>query len=158
MIRARRSPMKLSLSFAGGGIHGLRAKEGRMKRHITNAMYGALTTLPIPRNASGSSHHPAQTRCAEYGLWMVSTAVVSAGSIIASGSPTLAYNASSNRTARMRPGRRGHNTHQGLHQSSRLRISDPGWDRAPYAAKPSLSLRTRRGQGAGTVLFGSRVS
>jgi O-antigen/teichoic acid export membrane protein len=57
-----------------------------MKRHITNAMYGALDYASYPLGMLLAA--PIILRrlgAAEYGLWMVSTAVVSAGSIIASG-------------------------------------------------------------------------
>jgi O-antigen/teichoic acid export membrane protein len=57
-----------------------------MKRHITNAMYGALDYASYPLGMLIAA--PIILRrlgVAEYGLWMVSTAVVSAGSIIASG-------------------------------------------------------------------------
>jgi len=57
-----------------------------MKRHITNAMYGALDYASYPLGMLIAA--PIILRRlgpAEYGLWMVSTAVVSAGSIIASG-------------------------------------------------------------------------
>ena len=57
-----------------------------MKRHITNAIYGALDYASYPLGMLIAA--PIILRRlgpAEYGLWMVSTAVVSAGSIIASG-------------------------------------------------------------------------
>ena len=57
-----------------------------MKRHIANAMYGALDYASYPLGMLIAA--PIILRRlgpAEYGLWMVSTAVVSAGSIIASG-------------------------------------------------------------------------
>jgi O-antigen/teichoic acid export membrane protein len=57
-----------------------------MKRHLTNAMYGALDYASYPLGMLVAA--PIILRrlgAAEYGLWMVSTAVVSAGGIIASG-------------------------------------------------------------------------
>ncbi len=57
-----------------------------MKRHLTNAVYGALDYASYPLGMLIAA--PIILRrlgAAEYGLWMVSTAVVSAGSIIASG-------------------------------------------------------------------------
>jgi O-antigen/teichoic acid export membrane protein len=57
-----------------------------VRRHITNAMYGALDYASYPLGMLIAA--PIILRrlgAAEYGLWMVSTAVVSAGSIIASG-------------------------------------------------------------------------
>jgi O-antigen/teichoic acid export membrane protein len=57
-----------------------------MKRHLTNAVYGVLDyasypfgmllVAPIVLHKLGAS---------EYGLWMIATAIVSAGGIIASG-------------------------------------------------------------------------
>ncbi|MEI9979822.1 MAG: oligosaccharide flippase family protein [Edaphobacter sp.] len=57
-----------------------------MKRHVTNAMYGALDYASYPLGMLIAA--PIILRrlgAAEYGLWMVSTAIVSAGGIIASG-------------------------------------------------------------------------
>src|ERR1700674_3580935 len=57
-----------------------------MKRHLTNAVYGVLDyasypagmllVAPIVLHKLGAS---------EYGLWMITTALISAGGIIASG-------------------------------------------------------------------------
>jgi O-antigen/teichoic acid export membrane protein len=57
-----------------------------MKRHMSNAVYGLLDYVSYPLGmllvAPIILH---KIGAAEYGLWMVSTAVVSAGGIIASG-------------------------------------------------------------------------
>jgi len=57
-----------------------------MKRHLTNAGYGVLDYISYPMGMLLVA--PVVLRrlgAAEYGLWMISTAVISAGSIIASG-------------------------------------------------------------------------
>jgi O-antigen/teichoic acid export membrane protein len=57
-----------------------------MRRHISNATYGVLDYVSYPLGmlvAAPIVLH--QIGAAEYGLWMVSTAIVSAGGIIASG-------------------------------------------------------------------------
>jgi O-antigen/teichoic acid export membrane protein len=57
-----------------------------MKRHFTNAAYGALDYVSYPLGMLAVApiviHKLGAT---EYGLWMISTAVVSAGGIIAAG-------------------------------------------------------------------------
>src|ERR1700761_2002130 len=57
-----------------------------MRRHISNATYGVVDYVSYPLGmliAAPIVLH--QIGAAEYGLWMVSTAIVSAGGIIASG-------------------------------------------------------------------------
>jgi O-antigen/teichoic acid export membrane protein len=57
-----------------------------MKRHFTNAAYGALDYVSYPLGMLAVAPiviH--KLGAAEYGLWMISTAVVSAGGIIAAG-------------------------------------------------------------------------
>lgn len=57
-----------------------------MKRHLTNAAYGILDYAAFPLGmllAAPIVLH--RLGAAEYGLWMISTAVISAGGIIASG-------------------------------------------------------------------------
>lgn len=57
-----------------------------MKRHLTNAMYGALDYASYPLGMLAIAPIVLlKLDAAEYGLWMVSTAVVSAGGIIAAG-------------------------------------------------------------------------
>jgi O-antigen/teichoic acid export membrane protein len=57
-----------------------------MKRHISNAVYGVLDYASYPFGMLLVAPIILRTiGAAEYGLWMVSTAVVSAGGIIASG-------------------------------------------------------------------------
>jgi O-antigen/teichoic acid export membrane protein len=57
-----------------------------MKKHLTNAGYGVLDYISYPLGmllvAPVVLH---ELGAAEYGLWMISTAVISAGSIVASG-------------------------------------------------------------------------
>ena len=57
-----------------------------MRKHITNASYGVLDYISYPLGmllvAPVVLH---KLGAAEYGLWMISTAVISAGSIVASG-------------------------------------------------------------------------
>ena len=57
-----------------------------MRRHLTNASYGVLDYVSYPLGmllvAPVVLH---KLGAAEYGLWMISTAVISAGSIVASG-------------------------------------------------------------------------
>lgn len=64
----------------------LSVEDGKVKKNITNAAYGALdyTSYPVGMLlvAPIILH---RLGAAEYGLWMVSTSVVSAGGIIASG-------------------------------------------------------------------------
>jgi O-antigen/teichoic acid export membrane protein len=72
-----------------------------MKRHLTNAVYGVLDYVSYPLGmllvAPIVLH---KLGAAEYGLWMIATAVVSAGGIIASGF----CDASIQRVARLRGG------------------------------------------------------
>ena len=57
-----------------------------MRRHLSNAGYGVLDYISYPLGmllvAPIVLH---RLGAAEYGLWMIATAVISAGSIIASG-------------------------------------------------------------------------
>ena len=57
-----------------------------MRRHLSNAAYGVLDYISYPLGmllvAPIVLH---RLGAAEYGLWMIATAVISAGSIIASG-------------------------------------------------------------------------
>jgi O-antigen/teichoic acid export membrane protein len=116
-----------------------------MKRHLTNAMYGALDYASYPVGMLIAA--PIILRrlgAAEYGLWMVSTAVVSAGSIIASGFS----DAGIQRTARLR----GANETGPMLDTIRsmfainlalgFAIAVLAWIAAPYAARHVAASRT----------------
>jgi O-antigen/teichoic acid export membrane protein len=116
-----------------------------MKRHFTNAMYGALDYASYPLGMLIAA--PIILRrlgAAEYGLWMVSTAVVSAGGIIASGFS----DAGIQRTARLH----GENetgpmldtirTMFAINLALGFAIAVLAWIAAPYAARHIAVSRT----------------
>jgi O-antigen/teichoic acid export membrane protein len=109
-----------------------------MKRHITNAMYGALDYASYPLGMLVAA--PIILRrlgAAEYGLWMVSTAVVSAGGIIASGFS----DAGIQRTARLRGANETRpmldtiRTMFAINLALGFAIAVLAWIAAPYAAR-----------------------
>ena len=108
-----------------------------MKRHLTNAGYGALDYVSYPIGmlivAPIVLH---RLGAAEYGLWMVATAVISAGGIIASGF----CDASIQRVAHLRGTGEFHimpqtiQTMLGINSALGLALGICVWIAAPYVA------------------------
>ncbi len=116
-----------------------------MRRHLTNAMYGALDYASYPLGMLIAA--PIILRrlgAAEYGLWMISTAVVSAGSIIASGFS----DAGIQRTAKLRganetgPMLDTIRTMFAINLAFGSAIAVLAWLAAPYAARHIAVSRT----------------
>jgi O-antigen/teichoic acid export membrane protein len=109
-----------------------------MRRHLTNAVYGILDYASYPFGmllvAPIILH---KLRASEYGLWMIATAVVSAGGIIASGF----CDANIQRVARLRSSGEPHSVVQtvrsmmGINLVLGLTIAVGVWISAPFAAR-----------------------
>lgn len=109
-----------------------------MRRHLTNAVYGVLDYASYPLGmllAAPIILH--KLGAAEYGLWMIATAVVSAGGIIASGF----CDANIQRVARLRGSGELHSVVQtvrsmmGINLVLGLTIAVGVWIGAPLAAR-----------------------
>jgi O-antigen/teichoic acid export membrane protein len=109
-----------------------------MRRHLTNAVYGVLDYASYPFGmllAAPIILH--KLGAAEYGLWMIATAVVSAGGIIASGF----CDANIQRVARLRSSGEPHSVVQtvrsmmGINLVIGLTIAVGVWVAAPLAAR-----------------------
>jgi O-antigen/teichoic acid export membrane protein len=116
-----------------------------MRRHLANAMYGVLDYASYPVGMLIAA--PIILRrlgAAEYGLWMVSTAIVSAGSIIASGFS----DAGIQRTAKLRganetgPMLGTIRTMFAINLAFGFGIAVLAWLAAPYAARHIAVSRT----------------
>jgi O-antigen/teichoic acid export membrane protein len=109
-----------------------------MRRHLTNAVYGVLDYASYPFGmllAAPVILH--KLGASEYGLWMIATAIVSAGGIIASGF----CDANIQRVARLRSSGQIHSVVQtvrsmmGINLMLGLAISLGVWIAAPFAAR-----------------------
>jgi O-antigen/teichoic acid export membrane protein len=108
-----------------------------MKRHLTNSAYsvldyasyplGMLLVAPIVLHRLGAS---------EYGLWMVSTAVISAGGIIASGfsDANIQHAAHLRGTGKLDPVPRTVRSILGINLVLGFTLASIAWIAAPYAA------------------------